>query len=48
MLQDTAAKSGWNEGFERMQGSLLGYEDWQNDIFIEQCYRPTVRSRRAS
>ena len=48
MLQDAAAKSGWNEGFERMQGSLLGYEDWQNDVFVEQCYRPAVRSRRAS
>ena len=45
LLQDTAAKSGWNEGFERMQGSLLGYEEWQNDIFIERCYRPAVRSR---
>jgi hypothetical protein len=48
LLQDTAAKSGWNEGFERMQGSLLGYDQWENDIFIERCYRPAVRSRRAS
>ena len=39
LLLETAAKSGWNEGFERMQGSLLGYEDWQNDIFIEKIYR---------
>jgi hypothetical protein len=47
MLQDAAAKSGWSEACERMQGSLLGYEDSQNDIFIDQCYRPAVRSRRA-
>jgi len=40
LLIDSAAKSGWSEGFERIQGSLLGYEDWQNDIFIEKIYRP--------
>lgn len=38
LLWKTADKSGWNEGFERMQGSLLGYEDWQNDFHIEQVY----------
>lgn len=48
LLQDTGAKSGWSEGFERMEGSLLGYEGWQNDIFIEQFYRPAVRARRTS
>lgn len=41
LLLETAAKSGWNERFERMQGSLLGYEDWQNDTFIEKIYRPS-------
>jgi len=40
LLLDTAAQTGWNEGFERMQGSLLGYETWQNDIFIERIYKP--------
>jgi len=34
LMQDEAARAGWNEGFERMQGSLLGYESWQNDIHI--------------
>jgi hypothetical protein len=48
LLRDTAARAGWSEGFERMEGSLLGYEDWQNDIFIEQIYRAAVRSRRTS
>lgn len=42
LLWDTAAKTGWNEGFERMEGSLLGYEAWQNDIFIERIYRPAI------
>lgn len=39
LLWGTAAKSGWNAGFERLEGSLLGYEDWQNDIHMERCYR---------
>jgi hypothetical protein len=39
LLLETAAKSGWSEGFERMEGALLGYEDWQNDIFIDRIYK---------
>jgi hypothetical protein len=39
LLLDSAAKAGWREGFERMYGSLLGYEAWQNDIFIEKIYK---------
>lgn len=35
LLFETAAFSGWNEGFERMEGSLLGYSQWQNDAFLE-------------
>ena len=34
LVHKVARVSGWNEGFERMEGTLLGYEDWQNDIFI--------------
>ncbi len=45
LLLETAAKSGWSEGFERMQGSLLGYEEWQNDIFIERVYMPLHTKR---
>jgi hypothetical protein len=26
---------GWNEHFERLEGMLFGYEDWQNDWWIE-------------
>jgi hypothetical protein len=44
LLWKTAEKSGWNEGFERMEGSLLGYEDWQNDFHIEQQYRQAKRA----
>jgi len=43
LLWKTAEISGWNEGFERMEGSLLGYEDWQNDIHIERRYRRAKR-----
>jgi hypothetical protein len=43
LLWKTSAKSGWNEGFERMEGSLLGYEDWQNDAYIELTRRHTGR-----
>jgi hypothetical protein len=25
----------WNDDLERLQGSLLGYEDWQNDWWLE-------------
>lgn len=39
LLKMTMAKTGWNEGFERMEGKLLGYEEWQNDIFIEKIYK---------
>lgn len=35
MLREVAAKSGWNDTLERFEGSLLGYEDWQNDWWIE-------------
>jgi len=35
LLHETAEKSGWSEGFERMEGTLLGYEDWQNDAYLE-------------
>ncbi|MGJ4949395.1 hypothetical protein [Bradyrhizobium sp. HKCCYLS20291] len=29
------AHGGWNEYFERLEGMLFGYEDWQNDCWIE-------------
>ena len=27
---------GWNEYFERLEGMLYGYEDWQNDWWIKE------------
>ncbi|MBI2801052.1 MAG: hypothetical protein HYX63_12380 [Gammaproteobacteria bacterium] len=35
LMIQTARKVGWNEGFERMEGALLGYEEWQNDAHIQ-------------
>ena len=36
MMLAAAAKAGWSEGFERLQGSLLGYEEWQTDLHLER------------
>jgi hypothetical protein len=36
LLLKTAEVTGWNDGFERMEGSLLGYEDWENDLHMKQ------------
>lgn len=35
LLRNTWKKAGWSEALERMEGSLLGYEEWQNDFHIE-------------
>lgn len=32
LMKKTAKISGWNDGFERMEGSLLGYTDEQNNV----------------
>src|SRR5882757_664874 len=31
----TSKSGGWNEHFERLEGTLFGYEDWQNDWWID-------------
>ena len=36
MMLTDAAKAGWSEEFERLEGSLLGYEDWQTDLHLER------------
>jgi len=36
LISKASRKSGWNENFERLTGMLYGYEDWQNDWWIEQ------------
>jgi hypothetical protein len=41
LISRASRKSGWNEHFERLEGMLFGYEDWQNDWWIED-----IRKRR--
>jgi hypothetical protein len=43
LLWNTAAKTSWNEGFERIEGTLLGYEEWQNDEFLRRFPRDRPR-----
>ncbi len=35
MMLAAADEAGWNEGFERLQGGLLGYQKWQADAWRE-------------
>lgn len=41
LVSKASRKSGWNEDFERLEGMLFGYEDWQNDWWVEH-----LRKRR--
>jgi len=37
LVWEASGKSGgWNEHFERLEGMLFGYEDWQNDWWINE------------
>jgi len=37
LVWEASTKSGgWNEYFERLEGMLFGYEDWQNDWWINE------------
>jgi hypothetical protein len=37
LIMHASGKSGgWNEYFERLEGMLFGYEDWQNDWWIDR------------
>jgi len=44
LLRQVVTEEGWSAGLERMEGELLGYEKWQNDVFIE--YMKRVREER--
>jgi hypothetical protein len=35
-MRMASIRSGWNEGFERMEGALLGYEEWQTDDHLRR------------
>jgi hypothetical protein len=39
LIKDAAAKSKWSRDFERMEGMLFGYEEWQNDWWIEDLHK---------
>ncbi len=39
MISAAASKTGWNEGFERVEGMLFGYEDWQMDWWMDNWRR---------
>lgn len=41
LVSKASAKGGWNDTLERLEGMLFGYEDWQNDWWIED-----LRTRR--
>ena len=34
LVSKASAKAGWNDSFERLEGMLFGYEDWENDWWI--------------
>jgi hypothetical protein len=43
LINKASDKSGgWNEHFERLEGMLFGYEDWQNDWWIKTCLQRGV------
>ncbi|ABE46711.1 hypothetical protein [Polaromonas sp. JS666] len=35
LMRSIASKSGWHEGFERLEGALLGYQEWQTDVHLQ-------------
>lgn len=36
LLRSVARKMGWSKELTRLEGSLLGYSEWQNDAFLER------------
>lgn len=42
LLRQAGSKFGWSETCERMEGTLLGYTNEQNDAYIEMIYRRRV------
>jgi hypothetical protein len=34
LMRNVAGKAGWTDALTRLEGSLLGYAEWQNDAFI--------------
>jgi hypothetical protein len=44
LIRTVAQKSGWNAQFERLEGTLLGYEDWQNDWWIARRWKDEAKN----
>ncbi len=36
LLQQVGQKAGWSDALERYEGTLLGYEDWQNEWWLSR------------
>jgi hypothetical protein len=39
LVSKASAKAGWNESFERLDGMLFGYEEWENDWWIADIHK---------
>jgi hypothetical protein len=39
LLRQVGRHEGWNDALTRMEGSLLGYAHWQNDVHLERLRR---------
>ncbi|AME28591.1 hypothetical protein [Burkholderia sp. PAMC 26561] len=46
LLLHTGEVTGWNESLERMEGFLLGYEEWQADAYIRAAKARTGASQQ--
>ncbi len=44
LLKEISEKVAWNEGFERMEGKLLGYTNEQIEIYISNFYNKSLFS----
>jgi hypothetical protein len=43
LVSEASRKSGWNDHFERLEGMLFGYEEWQNDWWLNDIRRRDIR-----
>ena len=43
LVAEASRKSGWNDHFERLEGMLFGYEEWQNDWWLSDIRRRNIR-----
>jgi hypothetical protein len=43
LVSEASSKSGWNDHFERLEGMLFGYEEWQNDWWLSDIRRRNIR-----